>query len=444
MKKLIRYPRLSIIGLAICLALFLNGKIATSPAIQHLSFAPDHLSSGSGESRFAPDKILVKFKPTVKAMAKAATLAAMESRAISRLPQLDVYVVRIPDGADVETVVAAFSLNPDVEYAEPDFICKACATPNDTLFKYQYALSNTGQQIFSVPGSPIGKPSADIKATAAWEETEGSADVIIGLPDTGIDFTHPDLKNKYLNTGYDLINNDFDATDDFGHGTMVAGIIAAETNNNEGVAGVAWNCKILPVKVLDENGEGYMDTVADGIRWAVDNGAKVINLSLGGPDLSQTLRLAVQYAFNKDVLVVSAAGNDNDKVLYPAAFESYVLAAAGTDYNDERYSLSNFGAEIDVAAPCVDILAPYPIKLTPPGYLNYAYGTGTSFAAAHVSGLAALIVSIKPWLKAADLMNIIRYSADDVNSTLYRGKDEFLGYGRINMEKALVPIKIIK
>jgi len=184
--------------------------------------------------------------------------------------------------------------------------------------------------------------------------------------------------------------------------------------------------------------------VAEAIIWAADNKADVINLSLGGDEPSQTLQSALRYAYEKNVTIIAAAGNDGGPVLYPAAYDNYCLAVATTDYNDTRPDWSNFGPEIDVAAPGVKVVSLVPTWYFGPGSLPYGYGSGTSMAAPHVAGLAALLKSLKPWLKAREIMDIIRYSSEDVNALQNRGRDNFIGYGRINMEKALVPIKIKK
>lgn len=391
-----------------------------------------------------PHQVLVKFRRDISLPLKAATLIAYQAKVVARIARLDVDVIEIPDGTSVEEMVGALSRNPDVVYAEANPFLRALVTPNDSLFRYQYALSNTGQEIGSIPGSPQGQSSADIKAPTAWEETVGTESVTVAVVDSGVDLAHPDLKNKLKNSGRDFVNNDYDASDDFVHGTMIAGIIAAETNNAEGISGVAWNCKILPVKVLDEAGNGTTDKSAQGIIWAADNGAQVINLSLGGPVGSETLRSALQYAFDKGVVIVAAAGNTGGAVLYPAAYDNYVLAVAATDYNDARASFSSVGAEIDAAAPGVRILTTVPVGYFGAGSLPYGYAEGTSLASPHVAGLAALLKSIKSALQPAAIMDIIRYSADDVNAGQYKGKDEFLGYGRINMEKALVPLKVVR
>lgn len=399
--------------------------------------------------RYAPGQVLVRFKPDIRTQLIDATLARYDTKKIKRISHLNLYQVRIPDWASVEEMAYALSQNPDVVYAGPNYRLWMLVTPNDTLFRYQYALSNTGQDI-PAPGSPTGKSKADIKATAGWEETKGAADTVIAIIDTGIDFDHPDLKNKIISRGHDFANDDEDATDDNGHGTFVAGVAAADTNNDEGIAGVAWNCRILPVKVLDAEGSAWLDDVIEGIFWAADNGADVINLSLGAPEPDDSLRDALRYAHEKDVVIAAAAGNYDAPtyswpVFYPAAYDAYCLAVAATDYNDERTSWSCFGAEVDVAAPGDSVLGTYPTYMTDlTKYLPYAWGDGTSASAPHIAGLAALIKGLKPWLTADEIMDVIRFSSDDVNSGEHSGRDDYIGYGRINMEKALVPIKLSK
>ncbi len=396
---------------------------------------------------YPPDQVLVKFKPWFSEEMREAAIAAYRCQKIKRIPRLNVYKLQIPDDVSLEEMLYLLRMNPDVEYAEPNHRRYLTVTPNDPLFSEQYALYNYGQEV-GPPGSPQGTARADIKAREGWEETQGDEVVVIAILDTGIDFDHPDLQNKIYSTGYDFANDDPDPTDDYWHGTHVSGIAAADTNNRQGIAGVGWMCTILPIKVFfvpaDPMEEPYAESfwIAEGIRYAVDNGAQVINLSLGGEVPSATERNAIQYAFDSDVVVVAASGNDSGAVLYPAAYEEYVLAVAATDFDDLRPGWSNYGPEIDVAAPGVWIISCFPLNLTGPGRLPYAWATGTSMSSPHAAGLAALIKTIKPALTARDIMNVIRYTADDVNSVNYPGRDDFIGYGRINMEKALVPIKI--
>jgi thermitase len=402
-----------------------------------------------GGPRFHPEQVLVKFKDSISEEMVEAAISAYRAKKLKRIPGLNIYKLQIPEGTSVEEMVYVLSMNPDVEFAEPNYVVHITAWPNDTYFLYQYALNNTGQAI-GLSG-PEGKSGADIKAMAGWEETKGEKETIIAIIDTGVDIDHPDIKNKIKSLGKDFVNDDDIATDDHGHGTHVAGIAAADTNNSEGIAGVAWNCKVLPVKVIDQNGSGYEDDLINGIKWAADNGADVINLSLGLDTPASALEAVLKYAYDKNIVIVAAAGNEGGAVLYPAAYDDYCLAVAATNYDDERVSFantngdweSNYGPEVDVAAPGERVLSLWPVSLTPSGYFPYVFLDGTSMATPHVTGLAALIKSIKPHLTASEIMNIIRYAADDINSSSYSGKDDYLGYGRINMEKALVPIIII-
>lgn len=398
---------------------------------------------------FAPDQILVKFRPSLSPMLRRIVLSVYQSKPVKFYHELNVYQLTIPDYSSVEEMVYLMKKNPLVEYAEPDYTARIAVTPNDPDFHIQYALSNTGQMIGNVPGSPQGKENADIHAPPAWEETTGSENVVIGIIDTGIDFDHPELQNKYLSRGKDFVNDDDDATDDNGHGTHVASIAAADTNNSIGMAGVAWNSKILPAKAIASNGVGFYSWIIEAIIWLADNGADVINFSIGGDAPSQALEEALKYAYEKDVVLTAAAGNDSPTVLYPAAYDNFCIAVSATDYADSSPGWIATGPEVDVAAPGVRIYGCVPLwfpeqvwgdfELDP-----YGYGYGTSAAVPHVAGLAALIKSLKPFLKPREIMNIIRYSSDDVNANLFPGVDEFMGYGRINMEKALRPILITK
>jgi len=390
---------------------------------------------------YAADRILVKFRPTVSALSVGAILTAYGSPNFKTVADIGVLKVQIPSGTSIASFLYALRLNPDVEYAEPDYRTRVQVTPDDELFWRQYALNNTGQGS-ALPDSPDATQGADIKAITAWDMTTGLSDVIIAVLDTGVDLNHPDIKNKLVSAGRDFINDDNDATDDNWHGTHVAGIAGAETNNGQGIAGVAWNSKILPVKILDQDGSGYYSQLIDGIVWAADQNAKVVNMSLGGDFPSNALLEAVQYAHEKGVIVVAAAGNDGTFVSYPAAYDDFCLAVAATDYNDKHTSWSNTGIQVDIAAPGDRILSLVPTWLFGSSAQPYAFASGTSMAAPHVAGFAALIRSLKSWLSVDEVMNVIRYSADDVNSSTLPGKDIEIGYGRINMERALVPYKL--
>jgi subtilisin family serine protease len=416
-------------------------KRVTDPTLQDIHVIKDTIRLRQNKQQYASNEVLVKFHPSLSESDVENLIAVYQSQKIKKIAKLEVYQIQIPENYSVEEMVYVFERNPDVLYAEPNYIARITATPNDTLFQEQYALNNTGQTI-RVPGSPSGTPQADIKAPDGWEETKGTNATVIAILDTGIDLLHPDLQNKVVSGGRDFVNDDFDATDDNFHGTHVAGIAAADTNNSEGIAGVAWNCRLLPVKVLDDEGSGYYSWIAEGIRWAADEGADIINMSFGGPSDGGILREALNYAKAAGAVLVASAGNEDDFVYYPGAYDEYCIAVAATDYNDERPWWSNPGPEVDVAAPGDTILSCFPTWFWGPGSYPYGYLDGTSQAAPHVAGLAALIKDLKPWLRPDEIMDIIRYTAEDVNSGSSPGVDEFIGYGRINMETALVPIKL--
>lgn len=403
-------------------------------------------------SLYVENEILVKFKSHVSINQIQTTIEYYNSRGIEKIPCLDVYRLKLCPGFSVEEALELFKNNPDVEYAEPNYRLFLASDPDDPYFDYQWALKNTGQRIGPNQFDfPHGTSGSDIKATESWEIETGNETIIVGIVDTGVDLGHPDLKNNILSSGRDFANDDYDATDDHGHGTHVAGIIGAEGNNNRGVSGVCWKCKIIPVKVWNEDAVGQTAWAVKGIIWAADHGARVINMSFGGPDVvvSATLENAIKYAYEKNIVLVAAAGNDGTEgVWYPAAYDDYVLAAAATDYNDDYIDLeltdgwfgSNYGPEVDVAAPGLDILSTWGRNLWRrgrPGWSGYNYGNKTSMSTAFVSGVAALIISHYPWLENWQVMDIIRYSADDINSSQHPGEDIYLGFGRINARRAL-------
>ncbi|MGN7761185.1 S8 family peptidase [Paenibacillus sp. 22594] len=281
-------------------------------------------------------------------------------------------------------------------------------TPNDLLFSaYQWNL-----------------PA--IETEQGWNLSKGSKDVIVAVVDTGVQANHPDLKGQLL-AGYNAITNTSPPDDDVGHGTHVAGIIGALTNNEEGVAGISWYNKILPVKALDNSGAGTTYSVAEGIIWAADKGAKVINLSLGNYADSQFLHDAIKYAYDRDVVIVSAAGNDNtERPGFPAAYPE-VLAVAATNATGEKASFSNYGEYIDVAAPGESIASTYPDN-------QYAALSGTSMASPHVAALAGLVRSLNPALTNKEVMAMMTSNAVDLGDP---GHDKYYGWGQVDIYKTL-------
>jgi thermitase len=367
-----------------------------------------------------PGEILVKFEADVSSLAIETTNQSLGTSVIEMIPQLNVYRLRIPQDNTIAGMIELFQHTPGVAYAEPNYFVYALETrPDDGRFGDQWALGA-------------------IEAPAAWDITTGTNDILIAIIDTGIDYTHPDLDGgRYVVDGYDFVNEDDDPMDDEGHGTHVTGIATADTNNGQGIAGLAWNSRFMGVKVLDAEGVGTDFDVADGIMYAADHGAHVANLSLGSPFHSHTLEDAMQYAYTegrdqKGMVMACAVGNSyGSGVSYPAAYDQ-CLGVAATDRSDERAIFSSYGPEVDVAAPGVDILS------TTGG--DYESWGGTSMATPHVTGLAALILAQDPELPVDQVFAAIRDSADDVNAETHPGKDDYLGTGRINAYRALTAL----
>jgi uncharacterized protein YkwD len=247
---------------------------------------------------------------------------------------------------------------------------------------------------------------------------------VIAILDTGADFTHPDLATKFVSHGRDFVNNDNDASDDNGHGTHVSGIIGAATNNGQGVAGIGYNTRVLPVKALNYAGSGNHGQIASAIAWAVDNGARIINLSLGGSVGSQTLKDAIDSATARGVLVVCAAGNAGTSApQYPAAYPN-CLSVVATNGADTRASFSSYGDTVDIAAPGVGILS----TVRGGGYEAW---DGTSMAAPNVAGVAALVASANPPLTGTQIRARLESTADNIGAAFYFGR------GRVNAERAV-------
>ena len=249
-----------------------------------------------------------------------------------------------------------------VEAVEFNYKMTAFLVPNDSYYQDQWALNNTGQAV-SYNGGLVGTPGCDVDAERAWDITTGNSNIIIAILDTGIDLDHPDLQSGIIG-GYDFVNNDSNANDGNMHGTACASIAAGRSNNGIGVAGVCWDCSLMPVKVLSDQGFGDFSDIINGVVWASDNGAHVISMSLGGGGYQSGFDNAVTYAHDNGTIVIAASGNDNGSISYPAAYEDCVSVGAMSPCNErkspsscdgESFWGSNYGNGLDFVAPGVRI-----------------------------------------------------------------------------------------
>lgn len=333
--------------------------------------------------------------------------------------------------SDKDSAIKELSNSKGVEIVEEDLKVNAFFSSNDTYFPLQWGLNNIGQNI----GGTTGLVDADIDyPEATYAPAPGS--VLVAVLDTGINSAHEDLVGKVVKAK-SFVNTVSGTNDIVGHGTHVAGIIAANSNNAKGVAGVCPNCQLMNVKVLDDTGSGYMSTVANGLIWAVDNGAKVVNMSLGSTGKSALLEYAINYAWSRNVVVVAAAGNSgNSALMYPAAYTNAIAVAATTN-QDVKASFSSYGSSwVDVAAPGLYIASTWNkpgngITCANPNAC-YVYLSGTSMASPFVAGIAGVLWNSPYGTDAVTVRNRIENSADAISGTgLYWSK------GRVNLANAL-------
>ena len=394
-------------------------------------------------------RLLVTFRPDATGAERADAVRSVNGWIDAELPAIGVTRIALPGDAndsfgDGDAVAAMLARHPAIASAELDSSVRLLFDPNDQYYLTDpYTGANLGQW-------GIRKASVD----KAWDVARGAPGVIVGILDTGIDPDHPDLVGA-IAPGETFLSQPSSACDpvstkdDNSHGTHVAGIVAATGNNTSGVAGVAFGAKVMGLKVLDCTGVGSLSDVANGLIYAVDHGARVVNLSLGSPFDSDTLRSAVTYAVNKNVLVVSAAGNcgtSGDRCTslhqteYPSAYPE-VISVGATDTDDTVAFFSTRNATVDVSAPgrrIVSTTPTYPTYLsrrsTNPATITYAAFSGTSQASPFVAGLAALLLSSEPALSASAVFERIRSTADDLGPA---GRDDGYGAGRVNALRAL-------
>lgn len=399
---------------------------AAAAAICTLTIVP----GAQAAQRYVDDEVIVKYKSGISESQRSGLLEqAGVERTLSSVRGLNARVVRTSGNA--ATAAKRLNASSNVLYAEPNYILRTSATPNDPRFGELYGLNNTGQ------GG--GSADADIDAPEGWDlgglgSFPGSGGVKVGIIDTGIDQAHEDLQGKTVNcarSGGGLLPigggtiREGTCPDDNDHGTHVAGTVAATANNGKGVAGVAFNSQLAICKALGGPlGSGSTSDVANCINWTASKGAKVISMSLGGGS-STTLQQAVQNA-DDTAIVIAAAGNDGDATLnYPAAYPE-VVSVAATDNRDARASFSNANADVEIAAPGVNTLS----TKRGGGYVAFS---GTSMATPHVAGVAAVIAQRNPGFTPAQIRSKLDAAVDDKGAA---GRDPVFGFGRVNLAKA--------
>lgn len=403
------------------------------------------------EAGFVPGELLIKFKQTAATAQVQSIYSRVGLQQVTAYNKIGVVLCKLTKSQDVEAVAAECSNDPNVEYAEPNYIYHTFPvptppqrTPNDPRFDELWGMRNGND--------------ADIDADEAWEVQTGSENVIVGIIDTGIDYNHEDLKdniwfnpgesgggkesngvdddgNGYVDDfrGWNFAYDDNDPFDDQGHGTHVSGTVGAIGDNGKGVVGVNWRVKLMALKFLDRNGSGQLADAIPAIIYAADHGAKLSSNSWGGGGFSQALQDAIEYARDKGSLFIAAAGNSSQNTdqfeNYPSNYDvDNVISVAASDRNDKLASFSNYGkTTVDLAAPGVDILS------TQPRNFRYQKLSGTSMATPHVSGVAALVLAQYPNLTYRQVLIRILGSVDP--------KGEFenitLTGGRLNARAAL-------
>ncbi len=388
--------------------------------------APVHpISARAWDAPHVTDELLVKLPPRHHGNVLPGGLVVLRE-----IPALGLAVVKAPGGRNLAQAAADLADQAAVEWAEPNYTLSPDLIPNDPFYS-----SNQLPYL------------SRIDAPGAWDLTEGRPETIIAVLDTGVDLQHEDLAagiwtnpgeipdnglddegNGFIDDvhGWNFPNNNNQIIDDYGHGTHVAGIAAARIDNGVGIAGMAGRATIMPVDVF-QGGIGTYEDLIRAIIYATDNGARVINMSLGASSYSKGEEAAVDYAYNHGVVVVAAAGNSGkEEYHYPAA-HAHAIAVASTTSDDFLSSFSTRGEWVDVAAPGSGIYSTYPGSI-------YWTLSGTSMATPHVSGLAALILSRNPTLTPDQVRAIIESTADDLGPT---GRDIYFGAGRINAGRAL-------
>jgi|688.fasta_scaffold135283_3 subtilisin family serine protease len=413
--------------------------ISTISFSQEIDFSKNELIVEFKDSNYKNKSKLFKSNKRLNIINDSLKLDSFEI--IGNKKSKKTFLLKFKNELDIKSIIEVYSNTNLFNYVEPNYIGKGHGflqtTPNDPFFlSRQWSHFNNGS--FSLSPSTN---DADIDTDLAWDITQGDPNLIVAILDSGLKLDHPEFSGRIV-SGYDFVNSDADPTDDHGHGTNVAGIALAKGNNSIGYAGVNWNSKIMACKVLDNNNSGYYSWWADAIYFAVDNGAKVINLSAGGNSSSTLLENAINYAYNNNVSVIVSTGNQNSTIQYPAKYTN-AIAVGSTNSNDIRSnpffwsttSGSNYGPELDFVAPGNYIYGLSHLSNTDYSY----YWGGTSQAAPHVAGVISLLLSVNPSLTVNQIRLILQQSSQDLVGDSFdtAGWDQYYGFGRINAFNAI-------
>ena len=436
------------------------------------------ISFGQSNQNVVENQIIVKFKTislksktTINNFLNNSELSKLHSKinvlkyqTINTKQSNKIIIIKYDSDIGLEEIISFYENTGLFEYVEPNYTGKGSGVlntiPNDSEYSNQWGLKNDGT--FSNAPSVSG---ADIEMELAWDIETGDPNMIVAIIDTGLRLAHPEFSGRLWNNvnevadgtdtdnngfiddlvaGWDFINSDNDPTDDHGHGTNVAGIALASGNNTIGYAGVNWNAKVMICKALNENNSGSYAAMAEAIYYAVDNGAKVINMSIGGSGNSITLSDAIDYCYDNGVVLVACMMNFNNSVTYYPAGYNKTIAVGATNPDDTRSnpffwsttSGSNFGSHIDLVAPGNYM---YGLSDTSDTYYGSYWG-GTSQASPLVAGVVSLLLSQNPALTFEEIRTILRESSEDQvgdPSEDINGFDTYYGYGRLNAKNAL-------
>jgi len=368
---------------------------------------------------------------------------------VRRYRDYKMYVLRVPAGTSVAELVTEYENSGLVESAEPNSRGKGgdgVVSFNDTYYSAQWHTKNVGKY--------SGVSGADIDAEAGWALTTGSRNIVVAILDTGLQKDHPEFIGRLV-PGYDFVNDDDDPEADHPHGTHVSAILAANANNHFGTVGIDHHTLLMPLKVLDSTNSGYTSDLAAAIRYAADNYADVINMSLVGFKKRKVLTKAIKYARKKGVIMIACAGNDGEgtadpsyKWSYPGAYKQ-TISVGLTNHRDQRVSYSSTGPSLDVVAPGFFVPTAVhkgdPAPMNPDdeinGFGDYIAGfEGCSASTPVVSGIVSLMLSINPNLQYKKIRRILRNTAEDQVGPVDEdvlGRDDYFGWGRVNMGAAL-------